>query len=154
VLVPYREFNVSSNYFCLNSSLVQSLICVEIFNILMFCLSSRRWFVLCLGFIHHLGAGTRVTPDGCFIPRQTGRLTVGRNITLRLRYTCPEIGTSSIDWAQLSRFHLKTEWESSLRNVVLKYKQEGVLDKNKAMDNVQKHNICSNLESSQTFRSY
>jgi hypothetical protein len=25
-----------------------------------------------------------VTPDGCFIPRQTGRLTVGRNIRLRL----------------------------------------------------------------------
>jgi hypothetical protein len=30
----------------------------------------------------------------------------------------PEIGTSSIDWAQLSRFYLKTEIESSLRNVV------------------------------------
>jgi hypothetical protein len=25
------------------------------------------------------------SPDGCFIPRQTGRLTVGRNIRLRLR---------------------------------------------------------------------
>jgi hypothetical protein len=33
-------------------------------------------------------------------------------------HRCPEIGTSSIDWAQLSRFHLKTETESSLRNVV------------------------------------
>jgi hypothetical protein len=30
----------------------------------------------------------------------------------------PEIGTSSIDWAQLSRFYLKTETEFSLRNVV------------------------------------
>jgi hypothetical protein len=30
---------------------------------------------------------------------------------------CPEM-TSSIDWAQLSRFHLKTETESSLRNIV------------------------------------
>jgi hypothetical protein len=29
----------------------------------------------------------------------------------------PEIGTSSIDWTQLSRFYLKTETESSLRNV-------------------------------------
>jgi hypothetical protein len=29
----------------------------------------------------------------------------------------PEIGTSSIDWAQLSTFHLKKETESSLRNV-------------------------------------
>jgi hypothetical protein len=27
-------------------------------------------------------------PDGCFIPRQTGRLTVGRNIRLRLRHPC------------------------------------------------------------------
>jgi hypothetical protein len=25
------------------------------------------------------------TPDGCFIPGQTGRLTVGRNIRLRLK---------------------------------------------------------------------
>jgi hypothetical protein len=29
----------------------------------------------------------------------------------------PEMGTSSIDRAQLSRFYLKTETESSLRNV-------------------------------------
>jgi hypothetical protein len=33
-------------------------------------------------------------------------------------YRCPEIETSSIDWAQLSRFYLKTETESSLRNVL------------------------------------
>jgi hypothetical protein len=32
-------------------------------------------------------------------------------------YKCPEIGTSSTDWAQLSRVYLKTEIESSLRNV-------------------------------------
>jgi hypothetical protein len=38
------------------------------------------------------------------------------------------MGTSSIDWAQLSRFHLKTETESSLRNVVLNKKQnDGVM---------------------------
>jgi hypothetical protein len=30
----------------------------------------------------------------------------------------PEIGNISIDWAQLSRFYLKTETESSLRNVM------------------------------------
>jgi hypothetical protein len=30
----------------------------------------------------------------------------------------PEIGTSSMDWAQLSRFHLKTETVSILRNAV------------------------------------
>jgi hypothetical protein len=35
------------------------------------------------------------------------------------------IGTSSIDWAQLSRFHLKMERESSLRNVMcFKYNQD------------------------------
>jgi hypothetical protein len=33
-------------------------------------------------------------------------------------HRCPEIGTSSIDLAQLSRFYLKTETESRLRNVV------------------------------------
>jgi hypothetical protein len=32
--------------------------------------------------------------------------------------------TSFIDWSQLSRFYPKTEIESSLRNVVLKYKQD------------------------------
>jgi hypothetical protein len=31
---------------------------------------------------------------------------------------CPEIRSSSIDWAQLSRFYLKTETEFSLRNAV------------------------------------
>jgi hypothetical protein len=37
-----------------------------------------------------------------------------------IRYQCgrPEIWTSSIDWAQLSRFHLKMETEPSVRNVV------------------------------------
>jgi hypothetical protein len=39
---------------------------------------------------------------------------------------CPDIGTSSIDWAQLSRFYLKTETESILRKVVFwKNKQDG-----------------------------
>jgi hypothetical protein len=36
------------------------------------------------------------------------------------------IGNSSIDWAKLSRFYLKTEAESSLRIVVFKNKQDGV----------------------------
>jgi hypothetical protein len=35
-------------------------------------------------------------------------------------HRCPEIGTSSIDWAQLSRYYQKTKTESSVRNVVLK----------------------------------
>jgi hypothetical protein len=38
----------------------------------------------------------------------------------------PEIGTNSVDWAQLSRFYLNTETESSP----------------KTMDIVQKHNNC------------
>jgi hypothetical protein len=33
-----------------------------------------------------------------------------------------EIGTSSVDWAHLSRFHLKTEF--SLQNLCLKQKQD------------------------------
>jgi hypothetical protein len=52
------------------------------------------------------------------------------------------LDTSSIDLTQLSRFYLKTEAESRLRNV-LKEKQDGVLDKDKTMDNVQKRNICT-----------
>jgi hypothetical protein len=48
---------------------------------------------------------------------------------------------------------LKTEINSSIRNVVLKYKQD-ILDKEETMDNVQKRNICTSLPSSQTLRSY
>jgi hypothetical protein len=52
-----------------------------------------------------------------------------------------------IDWAQLSRFYLKMETESV--SEVLYF-----LNKNKAMDNIQKHNKYINIASSQTFRSY
>jgi hypothetical protein len=38
---------------------------------------------------------------------------------------------------------MKTGTEPSLRNVVLKYKEDGVLDKSMTMDNVQKRNICT-----------
>jgi hypothetical protein len=49
---------------------------------------------------------------------------------------CPEIGTSSMDWAQLRGFfYLKTETDSSLRNIVF-------LNKNRMMDNILKHNNC------------
>jgi hypothetical protein len=61
---------------------------------------------------------------------------------------CPEIWTSSIEWAPLSRFHLKTETESGLRNVVLNKKHYHVLNKNRMMDNVQKQNICIKYPSS------
>jgi hypothetical protein len=66
----------------------------------------------------------------------------------------PEIATMSIDWAQLSRFYLKTDRIRSLKCCVLKYKQDGVLDKNRMLDNVQKHNVCTNGPSSKNFRSY
>jgi hypothetical protein len=48
----------------------------------------------------------------------------------RCSYRCPEIGTSSIDWTQLSKFYLKKDTESSLRNVVfLKINRTVFLDK-------------------------
>jgi hypothetical protein len=62
-------------------------------------------------------------------------------------YRCPEIGSTSLDWAQLSRFYMKTETESSLRNVMF-------MNKNRMMDNIQKYNIFINVPSSQTLRSY
>jgi hypothetical protein len=55
---------------------------------------------------------------------------------LWLCHECPEIGTSSIDWAQLSRFYLKTETDLSLWNVVF-------WTINRTFDNVQKQNICA-----------
>jgi hypothetical protein len=59
-------------------------------------------------------------------------------------YRCPEIGTSSIDWAKLSRFYLKTETETSLRNVVFcNINRTTYSDKCRTMDNVQKHYICN-----------
>jgi hypothetical protein len=77
-------------------------------------------------------------------------------LTSKFVKDCYKFGdrASSIDWAQLNRFYLKTETIQSPKRCVLKYNQDGVLDKNRTMDNVQKHNICTNLTSSQTFRSY
>jgi hypothetical protein len=50
------------------------------------------------------------------------------------------------DWAQLSRFYLKTETESSLQNVVFcNINITEFLDKDRMMDNVQKRNICTTL---------
>jgi hypothetical protein len=45
----------------------------------------------------------------------------------------------------MSRFYLKTEIESSLRNVVLKINMTVFLDKDRTTENVQKHNICTNV---------
>jgi hypothetical protein len=115
-LTIHRIYLCSDDFYS-DSTLVLGFIRAEFFNVLMFCLNSRRRFVLCLACIPYL----------CW-------------------YRYPEIETSSIDWAHLSRLILKTETESGLRNVVL--------NKNRTMDNVQKHNSCINMPPSQTFRSY
>jgi hypothetical protein len=41
------------------------------------------------------------------------------------RMQSPELVAVSVDRAQLNRFHLKTETESSLRNVVFLNKKQG-----------------------------
>jgi hypothetical protein len=71
-----------------------------------------------------------------------------------LQLLSPEIGTTSIDWAQLSGFYLKMETESSLQNVMSwKINRTAFLDKDRMMDNVQTHYICTNVLS-QTFQPY
>jgi hypothetical protein len=62
------------------------------------------------------------------------RLDSASNFRLNLR--SPYLRTSFINWAQPSRFYLKTETESSLRNVVF-------CNINMTMDNVQKHNYLN-----------
>jgi hypothetical protein len=52
-----------------------------------------------------------------------------------------DIATKYIDWIQLSRFYLKTETESSLRNVA-------TLNKHRTTDNDQKYKICRRVVSS------
>jgi hypothetical protein len=62
----------------------------------------------------------------------------------KTQFPSPEIGSSSIDWAQLSMFNLKTKTESSLRNIVFCNIDRMVFsDKDGMTDNVQKHNICT-----------
>jgi hypothetical protein len=62
--------------------------------------------------------------------------------TVNSDITPQEIGTSSIDSGQLSRFYLKTKTECSLRNVVFCNINRMVsLDRDRTMDNAQKHNI-------------
>jgi hypothetical protein len=54
---------------------------------------------------------------------------------------------------QLSRSYLKTETKSSPKRCFFN-KQDGVSDKDNNAENVQKHNIYTNVPSSQPFRSY
>jgi hypothetical protein len=60
-------------------------------------------------------------------------------------YRYPEIRSNFIDLAKLSRFYLNTETESSLRNVMFcNINRTVFLDKDRMMDNVQKHNMYTN----------
>jgi hypothetical protein len=43
-----------SDDFSSNSAVMLGLIRVEFFNVLMFCLNSRRWFVLCMVYVSYL----------------------------------------------------------------------------------------------------
>jgi hypothetical protein len=55
------------------------------------------------------------------------------------------MGTSCINWVQLSRFYLKTETESSLETLC------GVVNEDGTMENVQKYNIFIKAENSFRF---
>jgi hypothetical protein len=60
------------------------------------------------------------------IPGRTGGLRVGHNVTRTC--LCPETETNSVYWAHLSRFHLKTEIDSSLGGIVF-YIKDRTMDK-------------------------
>jgi hypothetical protein len=81
----------------------------------MFCLNSRRWFVLCLACIPHLGAGTGVRRQG--ISLSFGPNWVG--VTWRRRQN-PVSETLCFDKINRTLF----------------------LNKDRTMGNVQQHNIC------------
>jgi hypothetical protein len=82
--------------------------------------------VLCSIYVLHLGAGTGVWRWGL-------HLSTGPNRVGLLE------GGDRIQFPQ---------------HFVLKNEQDGSLDKDNMMHNVQKHNICTNVPLSQTFRSY
>jgi hypothetical protein len=51
-------------------------------------------------------------------------------------------------------FPLNLYWTQLLFFDICRDKQDGILDENMTTDNVQKHNICTDVPSSQTLRSY
>jgi hypothetical protein len=91
--------------------------------------------VLCLACIPHRGAGIGIGRYGLALP-------IGPPPP-----KSPELGTNSIDWAQLISFYLKTETECSLRNAVF-------WKINRTADNVQKHDICSVLTYEGVFQEF
>jgi hypothetical protein len=56
--------------------------------------------------------------------------------------------------AQISPNWVDGDWIRFPKRSVLKDTQDGILDEDKMMDNVQKRNIYTNVPSSQTFRPY
>jgi hypothetical protein len=55
-------------------------------------------------------------PDGCFVSRQTGRLTVGRNIRLRLRLSSEQRQFSSSSEQSQFRSHSSTTDIATVKN--------------------------------------
>jgi hypothetical protein len=58
-------------------------------------------------------------PDGCFIPRQTGRLTVGRNIRLRLRLRLSPCG-GGVEYIHRNPASRRRRWKGKSRIWVLR----------------------------------
>jgi hypothetical protein len=85
-----QKVHLSSNDIYFDSTLVRFLKRVEFFNVFLMFVLTLTDGLCCASFVY---------PIMCWC-------------------WCPETGTGSIDWAQLSKFHLKTEIESSLRNIV------------------------------------
>jgi hypothetical protein len=98
-LAPYGVLFFSDDDIYRNTWLVQGLIHVE---------------------HHNLKALLALTDELCCLGLYTSSWKWHR---------CPEMGTSSVYWTQLSRVYLRMEIESSLWNIFLKYKQDDILDK-------------------------
>jgi hypothetical protein len=59
-----------------------------------------------------------VSPGGCFIPRQTGRLIVGRNIRLRLRWEAGTWGWGAFAVGSRYQATASENWENFMCAVV------------------------------------
>jgi hypothetical protein len=128
--------------------------CVQIF-IWSLCLQTLTLYYKCYVPVHYPSSCLYVKTPSCLYYKTTFRRL--DSVSFRwnlLSWAQSEIGASSIDWAQLSRFYLKTETKFSLRNVFCNRNRRVFLDKGRTIDNIQKYNICTNVQSSQTFRSY
>jgi hypothetical protein len=140
-------------FFCFTTLSVCSLYSVEWYD---------GWWIMKVLFRHFHGVTDVNYENLCQNSRCIGLDSIEHNSTnimfLHIIHRpvylkTPSCCSSSIDWAQLSRFYLEMETESSLRNVFWKINRTEFLDKDRTIANVQKHNIYTNIPSSQTFRS-